>query len=133
MSDDPRAALRVIGESRGTSAEDPLGPGDPLEVARLVRRALAAAGRRATDVDALVLVADEEPDPTRLARFTRRALGPVGAEVASVGAAGAGLTDVARLDLAERLAQPGLRGGVAILVARGPGEAVTVRCVAGPR
>lgn len=130
MSEDVPAALRVIGEVRSTSAEDPLGPGDPLEVARLVRRALAAAGRRATDVDALVLVADEEPDAAGLARFTRRALGPVGAEVPSVGAAGPGLTHDDRLAMAERLAQPGLRGGVAILVVRGPGEAVTVRCVA---
>lgn len=123
-------AVRVLGEVRGTSAEDPLGPGDPLGLARWVRRALAAAGRRALDVDVLVLATDAEPDPTRLARFTRRALGPHGDGVPSAGLAGAGWSHEARLEQAETRAGRSLRGGVAIVAALGPGETATVRCVA---
>ncbi len=58
--------------------EDPFGPGDPLELARLVRRVLAAAGRKAVDVSALVVVTDVDPGMAALVRFTRRALGPHG-------------------------------------------------------
>src|SRR5262245_51436503 len=41
----PRMAA-ILGRVAGITTEDPFGPGDPLEVARLVRRALAAAGRK---------------------------------------------------------------------------------------
>lgn len=67
----------------GATSEDPFGPGDPLEVARLVRRSLAAAKRRADAVGALVVVTDRAPAPAALARFARRALGPHGAAVVS--------------------------------------------------
>jgi hypothetical protein len=121
---------RVLGEVRGQTAEDPLGPDDPLEVARLVRRALAAAGRRAIDVEVLVLVADAQPDAAALARFARRALGPHGAEVMTDGAGGAGLDHDGRSTTAATRAGGHLRGGVGIAIARGPGDTVTVRGVA---
>lgn len=127
MTDGP-APMRVLGEVRGSSAEDPLGPGDPLEVARLVRRALAAGGHRAIDVRGLALVADEIPDGMALARFTRRALGPSGAEVPSVGVGGDGRDHEARLAIAWA-ALPRSIGGIGVVVALGPGSAVTVRCV----
>ena len=121
--------VRVLGEARGATTQDPLGPGDPLEVARLVRRALAAAGRRAVDVDGLALVTGTDPDTAGLARFTRRALGPVGTDVPAAGAAGPG-AHADRCAMAGDLAAGLLRGGVAIAVALGPGAAATVRCVA---
>ena len=121
--------VRVLGEARGATMEDPLGPGDPLEVARLVRRALAAAGRRAVDVDGLALVTDTDPDAAGLARFTRRALGPVGTDVPAVGAATVGVHED-RCAAAVALAAGLLRGGVVIAVALGPGDVATVRCVA---
>ena len=132
MTDGP-APMRVLGEVHGSSGEDPVGPGDPLEVARLVRRALAASGRRAVDVRGLALVADEAPGEMALARFTRRALGPHGAEVPSAGAGGAGLSHEARVGVATDLAVARAAGGVAIAVARGPGDAVTIRCVGAGR
>lgn len=136
-------SVRVVAELRGIVEEDPLGPGDPLDVARLVRRALAAAGRRAVDVQALSLVADVVPDPAALARFTRRALGPHGAGVTSIGRGAAGTSHEVRIVTATELAggasgpgagsgaRPGEGSGgrVAIAVARGPGDALTVRCV----
>jgi hypothetical protein len=61
--------------------EDPFGPGDPVELARLVRRALAAAGRKAVEVSALVVVTDTDPGAAAVARFTRRALGPHGGTI----------------------------------------------------
>lgn len=134
--------VRVLGTAAAATAEDPFGPGDPLEVARLVRRALAAAGRRAVDVDGLALVADHAPDAADLARFTRRALGPVGAEVPAVGAevpaiggaaAGGGGGHEARCAVVTTMAEGLLRGGVAIAVALGPGAEATVRCVAAVR
>lgn len=128
MTDGP-APVRVLGEVSGSSAEDPLGPGDPLEAARLVRRALAAAGHRAVDVRGLALVADAVPDGVALARFTRRALGPHGAEVPSAGAGGAELPHEARIGIATDLAVARAAGGIAIAVALGPGSVVTARCV----
>jgi hypothetical protein len=56
--------------------EDPFGPGDPLEVARLVRRTLAVAGRKAIDVSSLIVVADTATPTEALRGFVRRALGP---------------------------------------------------------
>jgi hypothetical protein len=123
------AGVHVLSEVRGGSAEDPLGPGDPLEVARLVRRALAAARRRAVDVEALALVADAEPDPVTLARFARRALGPHGVSVRCDGAGEADLLHEARVGAVTALAVARAAGGVAVAVALGPGDAVTVRCV----
>jgi hypothetical protein len=74
----------------------PLGVDDPVVAARAVRRALAAAGRRAMDVTILV-VASAEPIPsTVLARFARRALGPHGA-VVPVGAHDPGASDAEAL------------------------------------
>lgn len=68
----------VLGRASMATGEDPFGPGDPVEVARLVRRALAATGRTAVEVTGLVLMADRAPSETALERFARRALGPHG-------------------------------------------------------
>ncbi|MFN8621081.1 MAG: hypothetical protein U0869_10090 [Chloroflexota bacterium] len=136
----------ILGRATAATAEDPFADGDPLEVARLVRRALADARRRATEVTDVLLVAEAEPDPGRLARFVRRALGPSGGAVgATAWAAGPG-DHVARCAMAvSRLvgaraqgdgtpvtgAPPdGRRGGpVGIAVVLGPGAAATALCV----
>jgi hypothetical protein len=62
----------------------PLGSDDPLAAARAVRRALAAAGRRAVEVTDLVVASPEAIDPDTLARFARRALGPHGPSIATI-------------------------------------------------
>lgn len=63
----------------------PLGIDDPIVAARAVRRALAAAGRRATAVTDLV-IATAAPIPSAvLASFARRALGPHGSDVRTLG------------------------------------------------
>ncbi len=123
---------RVLGTASAATEEDPFGPGDPLEVARLVRRALAAAGRRAVDVDGLAVVADRAPDAATLARFTRRALGPHRAEAPAIGTAHGG-GHAERVDAATALASTHLRGGVAVAVALGPGARATATCVGADR
>jgi hypothetical protein len=71
--------LSELGRAATRGQALPLGVDDPVIAARAVRRALAAAGRRAMDVTTLV-VASPEPIPADVvARFTRRALGPHGA------------------------------------------------------
>jgi hypothetical protein len=117
----------MLSEVAGTTGEDPFGPGDPLEVARLVRRALAAAGRRATDVTDLMVVTDVTPSPEALDRFTRRALGPHGAVVRS-----SSQVVATALRHQERLAIPGRSdaygSSVVVTVALGPGAIATARC-----
>jgi hypothetical protein len=132
--------LDVLGEVSAPTNEDPFGPGDPVEVARLVRRALSVAGRHATDVAALVVVARRDVAPEGLARFTRRALGPHGANIPSFHewddpsflewddpSTGRDVwsTIAEQVDLAGR--------SVVILVLLGPGESATVRCLGSPR
>ena len=75
---------RVTGSATALTTEDPFGPGDPVHVARLVRRALAAAGGKAIDVTALLVVTDGAVEQAALSRFARRALGPHGASLAPV-------------------------------------------------
>ncbi|MEZ4597899.1 MAG: hypothetical protein R3C32_14445 [Chloroflexota bacterium] len=62
-------------------AQDPFGEDDPVEVARLVRRALAADGHKAVAVSGLVVITDAEPGVDALRRLARRALGPHGGSV----------------------------------------------------
>lgn len=124
-----RGAGGPHGELTASVDEDPFGPGDPLVVARLVRRSLAAAGRKAADVSALLVVTDRAPDPEALARFARRALGSRGADVPC----SATIVDPG-LDHARRLAiVPGLRSGgpLVIVLALGPGAIASVRCLGG--
>lgn len=123
---------RVLGTASAATEEDPFGPGDPLEAARLVRRALAVAGRRATDVDGLAMVTDRAPKPAALARFVRRALGPHGADVPAIGRAGPCDHD-ARLTLATEMAGDRVHRGVAIAIALGPDGLATVACIGGDR
>jgi hypothetical protein len=118
---------RPLGVATGDAAEDPFGPGDPLEVARLVRRSLAAARRRADAVGALVVVTDRTPPPAALARFTRRALGPHGAEVAA-----SSRLVPPEVDHGERVASAtafASGASVTIVVVLGPGDGATALCL----
>ena len=60
---------------------------DPIEPARAVRRALAAAGRKAVEVDALCVAAPLAPTAEACRRLARRALGPHGSGIAVLGVA----------------------------------------------
>lgn len=109
--------------------EDPFGDGDPLQVARLVRRALAAGGRKALEVSRLVVVTDADPGRDALDRLTRRALGPHGASVRSAVAQVAGAVDhEARIALVRATASPG--ASVVVGVVLGPGALATALCLA---
>ena len=132
--------LTELGRATTHGQALPLGVDDPVVAARAVRRALAAAGRRAMDVTSLV-VASTEPIPSAvLARFTRRALGPHGAVIA-VNAHEPGATDAEALaahaasripapdgaDGADGAGEPGSAGGEAPAgVTNRPGVAVVV-------
>jgi hypothetical protein len=119
----------VVGRASAPTSEDPFGPGDPLEVARLVRRALADAGRRAVEVSALVVVAEAEVPPDALDRFVRRALGPHGAAVASsVLVVAPDLGHAERLALAIFEPATARHGSVVMAVALGPNDAATAAC-----
>jgi hypothetical protein len=116
----------------------PLGRDDPVIAARAVRRALADAGRRATDVVALVLACPEAVPPDVLRAFARRALGPFGetVPVASVAAEGPAerIADAGaeRLAAAGRDAAAGLvapQDGVLVAVAVGADGTTVARCL----
>lgn len=111
------------------TAEDPFGPGDPLEVARLIRRVLAAACRRAVEVSDVVVIADATPSPDTLGRFVRRALGPQGEAVRSASIAMPESDHRARKAAGMGSAA---RNGMTIAVVIGPGELVSVLCVEPP-
>lgn len=128
------AVATVLGTSTDTTAEDPFGPGDPLEVARLVRRALAAASRKAVDVAGLVVVTDRAPSAEALGRFVRRALGPQGDRVRVVAHVAMGATHAARRARAITAAlgppagkRPG--DGLVVAVVLGPNDQATVLCL----
>jgi hypothetical protein len=74
-----------LGRATTYGQAQPLGVDDPVVAARAVRRALAAAGRRAFDVTDLVVAANEPVPSDVLARFARRALGPHGSTVRAIG------------------------------------------------
>ncbi len=112
-----------------TITEGPFGDGDPLQVARLVRRALAAGGRKALEVGRLVVVTDADPGRDALDRFTRRALGAHGASVRSAATQVSGAVDhEARIALARAIAVSG--ASVVVVVVLGPGAVATALCLA---
>jgi len=130
---------RMTGSATTATAADPFGPGDPVEVARLVRRALAAAGAKAMDVTALLVVTDRPVDHATLSRFTRRALGPHGTSLAPVAVPGRASSHEGRRAEAVEMGS-GFREGpagraapdrrsVVVVVVLGPGEAATALCV----
>jgi hypothetical protein len=127
--DPAEQSTSVLARLTMATAEDPFGPGDPLEVARLVRRTLAAAGRKAGDVTDLV-VATAVPVPTdALGRFARRALGPHGAWVSRwVSMVPAESDHEHRLEAG--LARFGAPASVMIVAALGPGDRASVAVVA---
>jgi hypothetical protein len=127
---------RILGRAWDAAAPDPFGADDPVEVARLVRRALAAAGRKAFDVVGVVVVTEQEPDAASLARFARRALGPHGASVTPVVRLAAGADHAARCAAAAGIAVGSVAGrpepagpSVVIAIALGPGLAATALCL----
>ncbi len=124
--------VTVLAQVSAETSEDPFGPGDPLQVARLVRRALAAAGHKATDVGALLVVADDAIPPDARSRFARRALGPPGAAVQTTSLVVPASDHDARRDLAMRsvrdLSTADGHVIVIVVVVLGPGERVTAVC-----
>lgn len=106
-----RVRTVVLGRAVTSGQALPLRIDDPVVAARAVRRALADANRKATDVAALV-VASADPLPADvLAAFARRALGPHGAAVRVV----AIMSDAAGAEIladraAEDIASAGLAG-----------------------
>jgi hypothetical protein len=126
--------MRELGRAAAAEAADPFGPGDPLDVARLVRRCLAAAGRKALDVSDVVVVASTAPAPVALARFTRRALGPRGAVVRTTVHALPDAThptrEAAAVVVATSAPKASAGAGVVIAVCLGPGRQATAICLA---
>lgn len=113
------------------TSEDPFGPGDPLEVARLVRRALAGAGRKALEVVELVVVADATVAPEPLSRFARRALGPHGGSVRVTSIVSRSRDHETRQAVAMRSiggrATPG--DGLVVMLVLGPRGIATAACL----
>jgi hypothetical protein len=72
------ARLVELGRATTVGQALPLGSDDPVIAARAVRRALAAAHRRAADVTELVLAASDPGPESVVSGFARRALGPHG-------------------------------------------------------
>lgn len=129
-SEPPDRDPTILGVVTASTDEDPFGTGDPLEVARLVRRALAAADRKARDVAGLVIVTDRAPAGEALARFTRRALGPHGATIpTSVELVGGATDHRTRCGLVERASVP--VGRIVVLVVLGPRPHVSAVCLRG--
>ena len=127
----PRPRATVLSRVGVATGEDPFGPGDPLEVARLLRRALATAGRKAVDVTELRVVADAPVDDDALGRFARRALGPHGGSIArSVTQVAQDRQHEERIDIALETG-PDPRTMTMVLVV-GPHGVATAMCVAAP-
>jgi hypothetical protein len=121
--------MDVLARLTASTAEDPFGPGDPLEVARLIRRSLAAAGRKAIDVTRLIVVADAPVPVDALGRFARRALGPHGASVALEPISVAGdRSHEERIGIGLD-ARP-VAGGLSVILVMGPDDVVSALCVA---
>ena len=84
------AQTQLIGHAETTGGPAALDDGDPIVQARAVRRALAGAGRKAVDVDALVVSAPLVPTAEACRGLARRALGPHGAGIPALGVVVAG-------------------------------------------
>lgn len=113
------------------TSENPFGQGDPLEVARLVRRALARAGRKAREVVELMVVADAAVAPASLSRFARRVLGPHGESVRIASVASGTRDHEMRRDMATRAVREraGHDDGVVVVLVLGPRDVVTAVCL----
>lgn len=125
---------RVAGHAVTQGEAVPLGVADPVIAARAVRRSLAQAGRRAVDVEALVVGAPDQLGAEALARFARRALGPHGDGVSAVGIAdGDASADALASLAAEHLATTGLPGdGVGIAVGIAADGTAVALCIDRP-
>lgn len=86
-------ATRVVGRAMTHGSTLPLGVEDPIEASRAVRRALADAGRKAADIDRLVVATSSSVSGATLRSFARRALGPAGEGVAIMSLVGGGSAD----------------------------------------
>ncbi len=121
--------MDLLARLTASTAEDPFGPGDPLEVARLVRRSIAAAGRKALDVTRLMVVADAPVSAAALGRFARRALGPHGASVVALPVSVAGdQPHEERIEIG--LDVRPVAGGISVILVIGPDDLVSALCVA---
>lgn len=127
----------VLGRASARTGEDPFGPGDPLEVARLVRRALADAGRKAAEVSTLVVVTDADVPSDRRDRFVRRALGPHAERIEVVQHVVDAVMHSARKDHAIGVASatmgssvgPVAKDALVVMVVLGPGDQATALCL----
>ena len=121
--------MDILVRLTASTAEDPFGPGDPLEAARLVRRGLAAAGRKALDVGRLMVVTDGPVSAEALSRFARRALGPHGARVeCPLLSVAAERPHEERVEMGS--AASAVADGISVVLVIGPGELVSALCVA---
>jgi hypothetical protein len=121
----------VLGRAVTHGQALPLGRGDPIIASRAVRRALAAAGRRALEVGAMVVATRDVLAADVPASFARRALGPPGERVA-VRALRSDEPDAARLaDLAAiELSRVGMaRDRIVMAVGIGPDGTTVALCL----
>jgi hypothetical protein len=123
---DAGASLVVLG--RGVTRGFPLGIDDPLVAARAVRRALAAARRRAVDVGLMVVASPTPIADDRLASFARRALGPHGATV-TIRSLVADATDAGLLADQATAAAPALSGDIVLAIGLGLDGTTEARCL----
>lgn len=123
--------LRVLGRATTHGQALPLGVDDPVIAARAVRRALAAAGRRAVDVSGLTVAATGPLEAEVVAAFARRALGPHGATVRSRGLVTAPRGDADELaaravaELSDELSP----GGIGVAVGIDDGGDIVALCL----
>jgi hypothetical protein len=96
-----------------------------------VRRALADAGRKAVDVEVLVLAMADPPPATVLRAFARRALGPHG-EAVRMGCVNGDASEADALSAlaADELATlEGFAAGVGVAIGIAPDGTSVARCV----
>jgi hypothetical protein len=125
------AHLVELGRAATVGQALPLGSDDPVVAARAVRRALAAAHRRAADVTDLVLASSDPVPGSVVSDFARRALGPHGSTVRTMSVVDDAL-DAASLaaSAAETAATFAGRGtGVVVAVGIDAGGGTEARCL----
>ncbi|CAN5617477.1 hypothetical protein BH24CHL9_BH24CHL9_04600 [soil metagenome] len=125
---------QVLGRAVTRGQALPLGVDDPIVAARAVRRALADAGRRAADCEAMAVASPDTLAPGVLARFARRALGPHGDRmpVRGVPVLEPDADILAARAAAELAASGPLHEGVGIAVGLGADGTAVALCLGNP-